>query len=188
VAVAALADACSEQREAHIRYRDREGTTSTRDVEPQRLVHAERRWYLLAWDKSRKDWRTFRVDRIELPITLGDLFATRSLPDDNLGAYVTKSLSGNFGVRARIALRAPIEELRSRVPHYVGLLEPLDAHSCRLHTSGPSLEVMAAWLGVLGVDFDVEDPPELVRHLHSLARRLGRVKGTDKSDSRRARP
>ena len=46
-------------------YRRRDGTASRREVEPHSLVNHGRRWYLLAWDRRREDWRTFRLDRLD---------------------------------------------------------------------------------------------------------------------------
>ena len=53
-------------------YEDRKGSASRRAVEPHRLVNAGRRWYLVAWDTDRTDWRTFRVDRLRPYLPLGE--------------------------------------------------------------------------------------------------------------------
>src|SRR5580658_5271912 len=63
-ALSVIAGACRDSEGLRFRYRDHSGTASTRAVEPYRLVNTGRRWYLVAWDSDRKDWRTFRVDRI----------------------------------------------------------------------------------------------------------------------------
>src|SRR5271154_6956728 len=60
-----IAGACRDYEKLRFTYRSRDGAASEREVEPHRLVHTGRRWYLAAWDSGRNDWRTFRVDRIE---------------------------------------------------------------------------------------------------------------------------
>ena len=177
-AVASLSAACTETVEAIFQYKDRAGAGTERRVEPHRLVHMERRWYLVAWDTKRRDWRTFRVDRIAMPITTGAPFTARSAPDDDVAAYVTRSVSAApYPHRARVVVHAPYEGVRAKIPPSAGLLEAIDAHSCRFHVGASSLESMAVWLGLLGVDFTVEDPPELAVHLRALSARLARAAG-----------
>jgi predicted DNA-binding transcriptional regulator YafY len=89
----ALAAACRDQRRLRLRYPGRDGVT-TREVEPHRLVHTPQRWYLVAWDTRRADWRTFRVDRIaELLSPAGARFTPRPLPADDVAAYVSQSIA-----------------------------------------------------------------------------------------------
>ena len=61
----AIAAACRDRQRLRFDYRTHDGTGGARVVEPHRLVHTGRRWYLLAWDNDRHDWRTFRVDRMQ---------------------------------------------------------------------------------------------------------------------------
>jgi predicted DNA-binding transcriptional regulator YafY len=174
--VSLLASACSERRELRFRYRDRGGAPSSRTVEPHRIVHMSRRWYLVAWDPERNDWRTFRIDRLEGCTTTGAHFVPRAAPDDDVGAYVSRGVEAvAYKVRARITLHAPVETIRKRFPHLERRLEPADADSCVLSTGAGSLAELAAWLPMFGVDFDVRDPPELRAHLQRLATRLSRA-------------
>ena len=177
-AVAALAAACSERAAVRFRYRDHQGGDSVRTVEPHRLVHMERRWYLVAWDQARKDWRTFRVDRIGAPAPTGARFASRAAPDDDVGSYVTRSVSWSpYRHHARVIVRAPIETLRERISAASGRLERIDKKSCRLYVGAPSLDALAVILGALGADFQVEEPRALVPHLRGMAARLRRAAG-----------
>jgi predicted DNA-binding transcriptional regulator YafY len=174
--VSLLASACSERRELRFRYRDRDGAPSSRTVEPHRIVHMSRRWYLVAWDPEKNDWRTFRIDRLEGCAATGAHFAPRSAPDDDVGAYVSRGVEAVAAkIRARITLYAPIETMRQRFPHLGRRLEEADDTSCVLSMGGGSLEELAGWLPMFGVDFDVRDPPELRDHLLRLATRLNRA-------------
>jgi predicted DNA-binding transcriptional regulator YafY len=61
-----IAGACRDQKKLTIHYKDRRDQASARQIEPHRLAHTGRLWYLVAWDAERQDWRTFRVDRMAL--------------------------------------------------------------------------------------------------------------------------
>ncbi|HKP59095.1 MAG TPA: YafY family protein [Polyangiales bacterium] len=177
-AVAALAAACEAQHEVGFDYSDHSSKLSQRWVEPHRLVHMERRWYLVAWDKARTDWRTFRVDRIQLPLRTGSPFAPRSAPDDDVGAYVSRSVSSAmYKFQVRALMRAPAEDVRGRVSPNAGQVEAIDDRSCRLHTGGHSLDSILVWLACSGFDFQIEEPAELGEHLHVIAERFGRLAG-----------
>ena len=171
----ALAAACRDQRRLRVRYPGRDGVT-TREVEPHRLVHTPRRWYLLAWDLGRADWRTFRVDRIQGPLgPPGARFAPRPLPADDVAAYVSQSIaSAPYRYQARILFRAPLADLAGRTSPAAGRLEAAGPDACILHTGSNSLDELALFVGLKGFDFQVLDPPELVPVLRSLAERLRR--------------
>jgi predicted DNA-binding transcriptional regulator YafY len=174
--LSAIAGACRDHHRLRFNYRNRGGTTSARNVEPHRLVHTGRRWYLAAWDVGRRDWRTFRVDRIEAKVTPSSLFAPRNPPDGDFATYVSRSVSyAPYLHRARVTLHAPVETVAERVPPTAGVLEGVDDHRCMLYTGASSLEMLAAHLVLIGVDFEVHEPPELVREIGRLAERLGRA-------------
>jgi predicted DNA-binding transcriptional regulator YafY len=172
-----IATACRDHRRLRFDYRSHDGGASVRDVEPHRLVHTGRRWYLVAWDTERRAWRTFRVDRIEPRPPPGPRFTPRDRPpDEEVAAFVSWSVStGVRRYRARFTLHAPIEVIADRVPPTSGLLEPIDARTCRLHTGADSLDALAVHVALIGVDFEVHEPPELLDHIRTLAGRLARA-------------
>ena len=171
-----IAAACRDHECVRFGYRSRDGTESRREVEPHALVNHGRRWYLVAWDRGREDWRTFRIDRIWRPASAGVRFAPRTLPARNAAAYVEQSISGAPNrYEARVTLRAPAEELAKRVPRHAGTLEPLDEHTCSYKTGDDDLRWLALRLAMLDVEFEVHEPPELVEHLRLLAARLERA-------------
>ena len=88
-----LAGACRDQQSLRLGYHDHSGSASVRTVEPYRLVNWGRRWYLVAWDVVRTDWRIFRADRIELRTPAGPRFAPRELPDGDAAAYVSQRVT-----------------------------------------------------------------------------------------------
>src|SRR6476660_5993368 len=88
-----IATACRDAECLRFAYRSRDGSDSRREVEPHSLVNLGRRWYLVAWDRRREDWRTFRVDRLARPASAGGRFETRPLPARDAAAYVERSIS-----------------------------------------------------------------------------------------------
>jgi len=174
--LSAIAGACRDHEAIRFLYHDRAGKPSARTVEPHRLVHTGYRWYLVAWDLARKDWRTFRVDRIEGKLKTSTRFMPRKPPGGDFAAFVSKSLASiPYPFRARVTLQAPVEAVTKRVPPSAGVLEAVDQSSCLLHTGSHSLEGLTIHLMLLGVDFQVHEPPELIEHLRRLAERLGRA-------------
>lgn len=171
--LSAIAGACRDQEGIRFQYQDRAGAPSARSVEPHRLVHTGYRWYLVAWDLGRKDWRTFRVDRIEGKLKTSTRFKQRKPPDGDFAAYVSKALSyAPSPHRARVTLRVPVEAIAKRLPPSAGMLEEIDEHSCMLQTGSHSLEGITIHLALLGVDFQVHEPPELIDYIRRLAERL----------------
>lgn len=174
--LAALAAACRDQEGAGFEYRDHLGAATTRNVEPHCLVPTGFRWYLVAWDLTRSDWRTFRVDRIGSKLTRGSRFAARRPPEGGFPAYVARSVSlAPYTHRARVLLHASLESMKELIPPTVGVLEPEGAKRCVLATGAHSLGALAIHLSLLGVDFEIQEPDELKEQVRSLATRLQRA-------------
>ncbi|OLT11256.1 transcriptional regulator [Actinomadura sp. CNU-125] len=145
------------------------GAGSRRRVEPYRLVAAGRRWYLLAHDTERDDWRVFRADRVRDPFPTGQRFAPREVPGGDAVAFVTDRMYSLAPVHtATVTLHAPADEVRAALGADPGDVTPLDARSCRLEARADTLPWLASRLLMLGCEFTVHDPPELVEHLRDL--------------------
>ncbi|HEX6712376.1 MAG TPA: YafY family protein [Thermoleophilaceae bacterium] len=171
-----IAAACRDSECLRFAYKARDETETRRDTEPHSVVNVGRRWYLVAWDRGREDWRTFRIDRLTKPAATGVRFTPRKLPAKDAAAFVKQSISSRPNrFEARVTLRVPAEEITSRVPSHWGTIEPLDAHSCEYRTGDDDLGWLALRVAMLGVDFEVHEPPELVEHLRALASRLNRA-------------
>src|SRR6266545_4525082 len=171
-----IAAAARDRHRLRFDYRGREGNPSTRDTEPLRLVHTGRRWYLVAWDLGREDWRTFRVDRITPRIPTGPRFTPRDPPDEDVPAYVNWVVSSaRHRYQARFTFHASAETLAEKVPPTSGVIEAVDDHTWILHTGSNHLDALAIHVAVLGIDFEAHEPPELLDHIRTLAERLGRA-------------
>ncbi|MFD7289424.1 helix-turn-helix transcriptional regulator [Streptomyces sp. NPDC059863] len=171
-----LANACRDSERLRFTYRDHEDTVSRRTVEPHRLVCTEHRWYLVAWDLDRADWRTFRVDRITPTPPHGPRFTPRPPPAEDLAAYVSRGVSTRaYALAAVIRLHVSAEEAARDVTPSSGVLEPVDDHSCLLRTGAATLDVMVIHLVLLGFDFEVIEPPELTERVRVVRDRLSRA-------------
>jgi predicted DNA-binding transcriptional regulator YafY len=171
-----IAAACRDSECLRFAYRSRDGTDSRREVEPHALVNLGWRWYLLAWDRRREDWRSFRVDRLTRPASTGVRFTARNLPAKDAAAYVKESISGApTRFEARLTLHAAADEIASRVPAHWGTIDAIDAQTSAYRTGDDDLRWLALRVAMLGADFEVHEPPELIEHLQTLADRLERA-------------
>jgi predicted DNA-binding transcriptional regulator YafY len=201
-----LASAVAGRERLRFGYRARDGAETRRVVEPYRLVSTGRRWYLVAYDLDREDWRTFRVDRVAAPFpTGGARFAPRELPTGDAAEYLRRSVYGTGtapggppadgrpradgrrtadrpreGYVFTVVFDAPAEVVAARVPGALGKVEPLTEDGapgggvrCRLRgTTDTGLEWLAVRLAMLGPDFTVERPAELIDCVREMGRRL----------------
>jgi predicted DNA-binding transcriptional regulator YafY len=172
-----IAAACRDSECLRFAYRSRDGTDTRREVEPHSLVNYWRRWYLVAWDRARAGWRTFRVDRLSRPAAMGIRFTARRLPAKDAAAYVEQSIAGGSRYEAHVTVHASADEVAKRLPYLSGTLEPIDARRCVYRTADDDLEWLAIRIAMLAVEIEVHGPPELISHLNALARRLRRATG-----------
>ncbi|KQV19197.1 MULTISPECIES: YafY family protein [unclassified Kitasatospora] len=168
--LATLAAACRDQRRLRFDYRRHDGDEAVREVEPYRLVHTGHRWYLVAWDVAREDWRTFRVDRLSPRLPHGARFAAREEPPaDLVPRGVDTALSHH---RARVTVHAPAAAIRARMPAAI-LVEPVDDTTCIVHAGADTVHRLALHILMLDTEFEVDGPPELLAELHKIASRAG---------------
>jgi predicted DNA-binding transcriptional regulator YafY len=170
-----IANACRDHERLRMDYRSAHGTSLRRVVEPVRLAYTGRRWYLLAWDTDRADWRTFRVDRIAAPPTTAGRFPPREPPETDVAAYLSRALgSAPYRYQAKVLMHAPAERVRERVTPDAGLVEAVDEETCLFSAGGPDLNPIPVYLAQIGFEFTVLEPPELVEQVRTLAGMFGR--------------
>ncbi|MEV6908999.1 YafY family protein [Amycolatopsis sp. NPDC051071] len=166
-----LTAACRDHEQLRFGYQTHDGSESVRKVEPYRLVNWGRRWYLVAWDLDRGDWRTFRVDRLTPRIPAGPRFTPRDLPEDVTDRVRRGVSSAAWRYRADVTVHASAAEVTGRINPAVGTVEAVDESTCVLHTGADSIETLAVHLGLLGYRFEVTAPACLVDYLRTLADR-----------------
>lgn len=155
--------------------RDDAGPGPAGSAEPYRLVSWQRRWYLVVREAS--GWGVLRVDRIALRTPDGPVFTPVTPPEDLTDLVVREVASTGWAVHARIAVDAPADEVLARINPAVGVVEPVDDARSVLITGADSLATVAAYVGMLGMDFHVVDPPELAGHVRALGERYLRAVG-----------
>lgn len=166
-----LSRACRDGERLHVSYRDRGGRETERVLDPYRLVSTPRRWYLVAHDRDRDDWRTFRVDRLIDVRATGHIVTPSDPPDP--AAFVQAAIAiAPYRHQARVELLAPIDVVRPLVPATTGILTPIDDERTQLVTGGDDLHFLVFHLVGLGVDFVVHEPAALRDELAVAARRL----------------
>jgi len=171
-----VASACRDSERLRFDYESHDGTVSRRTVEPHRLVSQGRRWYLVAWDTVREDWRTFRADRMRPLTPTGPRVPPRDPPEQGVAAYLAERMNMRMWPhRARVRLAVSAEEAADRGIARYGRIEPVDAHWCVLECAGDSFQVMACYLAMLDVEMEVEEPDELRAEMARLAVRLHRT-------------
>ena len=174
-ALAVLAQACRDSEEVRFDYQARGGDETRRLVQPHQLVSAGRRWYLVAWDCRRKDWRTFRVDRLQSPTLAGARFKPRPLPADDAAQFVAQSLSAMpMPHNAVVVARGPVDRVREVVGWAGAEVDEVGEDTCRIRLRAESPQWLDSIIAMLAVVAEVEvvDPPEVATRVAAIARRL----------------
>ena len=180
--LASIAQACRDTERLEFGYTARDGAWSDRRVEPHRMVLLGRRWYLVAWDMDRTDWRSYRLDRLSRPRRTGAQFAPRELPADDAAEFVRRgidSLPTRHDVEAVVHAAAPV--VRSRIGPWA-TVEVIDDGRCRLRMTSESLDWVLVTLGQTGAEFDVVSPPAAIDYAREWIERIGRA--VDRHDRR----
>lgn len=174
-----LATACRDSRSVHFSYRNHAGDISQRHVQPQRLANYGRRWYLIAWDTERGDWRSFRVDRIQGAPTAGAAFVPRPVPPDVAQRLERGIAYAPFACRVTLRLRGTVDELQAALPVWCGVLEPDTATHSLLRVGADSPESLLAQVLMIGQEAELVEGEEMAPVLRVVLARMGALFGTD---------
>jgi predicted DNA-binding transcriptional regulator YafY len=173
-----LAQACRDSEPIHFTYvaaprNQQSPEPSDRWVEPHRMVSMGRRWYLVAYDRDRQDWRTFRVDRISEPRTSGHTFRPRELPAEDALSFVQagiRRMPQRYAVR--VVFDADVEVVAAAVGRWATVTD--SGGKAVLEMNVDSLEWPMFMLATIDADFTVESPPELSAAAASTSARFAR--------------
>ncbi len=173
-----IAGAVAAHERVRFAYVAQENVVSKRHVEPVQLVALGRRWYLLAFDVERNDWRIFRLDRVSSALATGARCTPRVPPGGDAAEYVKQKMYDTAPTyRAHATLQLPVDLARARLADFAGDLEAVDSGSCTWHSVEDTIDYLAFRLTLLGCDFTVHGPPALVSHLRGLGDRISRSVG-----------
>lgn len=165
-----LARACRDEVEAGFAYPSG-SEVRRRRAEPYRLVASDRRWYLLAYDLDRDDWRSFRVDRMTDVSARTWRFRPRAAPD--AATYVQEGVTSRvYPHQARFLVHASADTVRAQIPASAAVIRRRGSELCEVLSGAGSLDFVLMHVLLLGHDFEVLDPPELGRRCRELAERL----------------
>lgn len=170
-----LSAASRDHRVLRFEYESHAGVASQREVEPHSVINYGRRWYLIAWDRQRDDWRTFRVDRLRSAQALSLRATPRELGTDPRD-YLQRAISiAPHDRHATLRVNEAITTLRPRVPSWMGTMDVIDHQTTRLTLAVDSAETTLARLAMVDADWTLEQPeqhPELFTSLQRLNQRM----------------
>lgn len=177
-ALASAALACRDAERIRFSYGAASGERTERHVEPLRLVALDRRWYLVAYDLTRNDWRSFRLDRvIGVPQPTGARFRPRTLPAADAAEFVRRNITtavpGTWQVE--VIVEAPAAVIRERIGRWATIEEDGTDRCLVTMTPGDNLDWPVIALGVVGADFHVLSPPELIARIGDWGTRFTRA-------------
>ena len=173
--LAGAALACRDAERLRFSYIAASGDRTERHVEPHRLVALDRRWYLVAYDVTRNDWRSFRLDRVaDVPQPTGARFRPRTLPAKDAAEFVRRNITAPGARQVTVIIEASAAVIRERIGKWAEIAEEGPGR-CRVTMTPENLDWPAIAVGVVGADFQVIDPPELTEHIRDWAARFTRA-------------
>lgn len=175
--LATIAGACRDNVRLRFSYVAKDDTASHRKTEPNAVVHSGWRWYLVAFDLDRDDWRTFRIDRIRGPVRVGERGRRRTVPGGDPTAFVKLRLRGvaadeSAAPPGRFRVQARAATIAKRIPSRHAIVEPDGEECCIVTTNGPWSRHFLVWMAMLDEPMEVLEPPELISTARTLADRL----------------
>jgi predicted DNA-binding transcriptional regulator YafY len=174
-ALSVLAAACRDREEVRFDYQRRDGENSRRLVEPHQLVTVGRRWYLVAWDQRRDDWRTFRLDRLREPALAGGHFRPREIPGGDAASFVATSLGSKLRhLEATLAISAELGELEDVLRWVDHTPMEMNAESFLVQIRGEDLGRLAMTIARIALTAPVAviEPTDLADTVQQLATHL----------------
>ncbi len=175
--LSALATACRDGTRLRFTYVARDERTSQRHAEPCAVVHSGYRWYFVAFDLDRDDWRTFRIDRIRGRVRIAERGRVRTVPGGDPAAFVKQQLRSAFeepdASPAQLRIGASATAIAKRVPSRHATIEPDGEEACIVTSRGSWSRQFLLWMALLDEPLEVIGPPELRAVAESLADRLG---------------
>lgn len=176
--LATLAAACRDALQVHFGYEAADGVRSRRTVDPAAVVYSGWRWYLVAYDLDRDDWRTFRIDRVMGALRLGRRGSRRQVPGEDPAAFLREQLARHRDGAERqaepgaVRVHGPATAVRARIPSTYATVEPDGADACIVRTQGPWSHRFLLWAARREQEVEILGPPEMIDVARNLGERL----------------
>lgn len=184
-----VAQACRDLVRLTFGYTAADATVSTRYVEPYRLVTLGRRWYLVAFDLDRADWRTFRIDRVKEPLASRNSFDPRPLPAPDLSSYLAERIRElKTSIDVELIVHAPVDNVIALLGSWATVTAGPTRGTSRVRMVTDSLDWPLLALARVDAAFTVIAPPELRERLEAFARRIVDIGDANQGRPRRSRP
>jgi predicted DNA-binding transcriptional regulator YafY len=174
-ALATIAGACRDATRLHFAYVARDDAATKRNTEPAAVVYSGYRWYLIAFDTDRDDWRTFRLDRIKGRVRIGGRCHRRTVPGGDPAAFMKSRLradTADASTRGSVRIALGAEQARRRIPDRYAEVEPDGDEACIVSTRGAWSHHFLVWMALLDAPIEVLGPPELADAARELVARL----------------
>jgi predicted DNA-binding transcriptional regulator YafY len=175
-----VAQGCRDEERVRFDYTAHGGVGSERFVEPHRLVSYGRRWYLVAYDLDRGDWRSFRVDRIRAVRSTGARFRPRALPGGDYVAFVRAGAARGAAVGAEpveALVYAPALAVIARIGSWATVTE-VSPDVCRVRLVADGYDWPAFALAMVGAEFRILGPPGMAARARDWGERFSRATRT----------
>jgi predicted DNA-binding transcriptional regulator YafY len=170
-----LAQLCRDHERATFSYVARDDVASSREVEPMHLARYGQRWYLIAYDLGRHDWRTFRLDRLRDPVGTGASFLPRTLPAVDVPTFLNQQLGGTAPTYViEVEIEAPASVVEQRIGRWA-TITPIDDTRCHAQLTADILDWPTFAMGIVGAEFRVLGPPEFADHLKNWSKRFAQA-------------
>ena len=184
-ALATLAGACRDSTRLRFSYVAKDDRASQRRTEPCAVVYSGYRWYLVAYDLDREDWRTFRIDRIQGRVRIAERGRRRTVPGGDPAAFVKERLRSASGeepdaLPARIRIHAPADRIRKRVPAAHARVELDGDDSCVVTSTRGWSRQFLMWCALLDEPMEILGPPELISLAGGIGARLTEAAGSSR--------
>ncbi|GAA1444320.1 helix-turn-helix transcriptional regulator [Leifsonia poae] len=175
-----IAQACRDEERLDFVYTARDGERTDRRVEPHRLVSVGRRWYLVAYDLTRFDWRSFRLDRLSGPRATGSRFRPRDLPADDAAAFVRASLGGVAPTPLNVVaiVRAPLADVQATIGPWA-TTEPVDDTRTRIRMTADNADWALYGLGAVDAPIESVSPRAVAERMHVWAERFAAANASE---------
>ncbi|MCE7010250.1 WYL domain-containing protein [Kibdelosporangium philippinense] len=165
-----LASACRRGERLRMSYRDMNARETIREIDPYRLVRTSHRWYVVAMDVAKGQWRTFRADRVIDARTTGHAVHLVDPPD--AARLVAEMLVSDYPLYTTIRLPVPVDQAKRIVPPGRGVHEPAADCSTLVTIGGVDADDLATYLISRATTLQVISPDEVREALHRRLREI----------------
>ncbi|MEO3794210.1 WYL domain-containing protein [Nonomuraea sp. B10E15] len=166
-----VGEAIAHRETMSFTYTDARGERTERRVEPYRQVHHLLRWYLLAWDVDRADWRVFRLDRVTGPSRTGHRYTPRPLPAESASEYLRRGLNRNKE-RVSVLVEAPAADVVDALKFQDAEIHSVDDTHTRVSLALDSWQWLVLNLAFLEAGFEIDAAPHLLEACRTFGERL----------------